>query len=383
MPPYQPPYVTRGTTTELIPTPSAEELAQRELKRKKAECKANGGVWDDAAQVCRFPLEKQLKDFKVQPELMKEQTQVDTEFVKGKYDPQRGGFVAESGAFYPTTNPDFRPKSQVERRVVFNKEGTVTMMGADGKPITLSKEEYETFLGRGGALTSNVQAAQNLPTFETVRIQRLQQLQKLAEQGLLTPQELQAIQGASMDISQALGAGAVATSAGLIGGAIGRGAMAMGGAAIGGAAIGGAAFPLIGAVGGFLIGVRSNLKQQQKEAFAVDQLALTKGERYLRTLITDTNKNPQNAPENIALFYQTLNMIDAAHAKTWKDSQESLNKFLGNDGSPQLAKFDIFDATMRRYYIDQFTMALQRPNPNMNLITAEDLGITETATEEI
>jgi hypothetical protein len=36
-------------------------------------------------------------------------------------------------------------------------------------------------------------------------------------------------------------------------------------------------------------------------------------------------------------------MIDVAHARTYRDSQENLNKFLGNDGTEQLAKFEVFD----------------------------------------
>jgi len=128
-----------------------------------------------------------------------------------------------------------------------------------------------------------------------------------------------------------------------------------------------------GAAAGFLIAMRGNIKSQQVGEFAADQNALIKGQTMLRSLITDTNQNPQNAPENIALFYQTLNMIDAAHAKTWKDSQENLNKFLGNDGTPQLAKFDTFDAAMRAYYINRFETALMNPDPNKILLTSEDL----------
>lgn len=200
----------------------------------------------------------------------------------------------------------------------------------------------------------------------------MQQMQQIGEQSMLTPQQLQDIQGASPDVGQAIGAGAV------------QGALAGGvaGAGIGAAAGFGIATPVtapigavIGAIAGFINGVRTSVKSQQTDQFAIDQNALTKGQTMLRSLITDTNQNPQNAPENIALFYQTLNMIDAAHAKTKKDSSENLNKWLGADGSEQLAKFETFDNAMRLYYINRFNTALQMPDPSQNMITAEDLGI--------
>lgn len=202
--------------------------------------------------------------------------------------------------------------------------------------------------------------------------QRIQQLTQMAQEGLLTPQELESITGAKLDIGQALGAGAASAVPGILGGAVtGATVGALGGplGAVGGAVIGG--------LGTFLAGVRSNIKSQQVGEFSADKAALTNGEKYLRSLITDTNKNPQNAPQNIALFYQTLNLIDAAHQKTFKDSQEDLNRFLGNDGTPELARFEVFDATMRNYYISQFNTALAQPNPNNILITTEDLEIEE------
>lgn len=198
--------------------------------------------------------------------------------------------------------------------------------------------------------------------------ERNQIILEQAKKGLLTSQELQEVTGSKMDIGQTVGAGLTATVPGVIGGAVtGATVGALGGpvGAIGGAVVGG--------IGAFLVGIRSSIKSQQTGEFAADQTALSKGQTMLRSLITDTNQNPQNAPENIALFYQTLNMIDAAHEKTWKDSQEDLNKFLGNDGTAQLAKFDTFDAAMRQYYINRFETALMQPNPGDILISNEDM----------
>jgi hypothetical protein len=203
------------------------------------------------------------------------------------------------------------------------------------------------------------------------------QLLEMAQKGLLTTEELQAVTGAKLDIGQALGAGATTAVPGILGGiatgaaaGAGIGALGAGVGAIPGAIIGAG----IGGIGAFLVGIRGNIKSQQTGEFAAEQTALTKGQTMLRSLITDTNKNPQNAADNIALFYQTLNMIDAAHAKTWRDSQENLNKFLGNDGTAQLAKFETFDLAMRQYYVNAFQTALAQPNPNQMLLTDEDLN---------
>jgi hypothetical protein len=252
-----------------------------------------------------------------------------------------------------------------------------------GKITGVSMPDGKQYLGIKEAdvrnLISKYQAETALPGTEPAgtaqaQMERQQQIQRLtqaAQEGSLTPQELQNIEGSSPDMRQAAGAGLL------------QGTLAGGGAglAVGAAAGLGVASPITAPVGaavgllfGFLNGIRSNIKNQQADQFAADQTALSKGQTMLRALITDTNQNPQNAPENIALFYHTLNMIDAAHAKTWKDSQENLNKFMGNDGTPQLAKFETFDAAMRVYYLNRFETALAQPNPNTILLTSEDLG---------
>lgn len=298
--------------------------------------------------------------------------------LKGEYDSKRGGYVTSEGKFYPTGNPDFRP-GETDSNITFNKDKTVTVQKGEVSQ-TLTPEEYKTLQGQSGALTDKVKEIGLAPN---LRERKIQQLIQMAQEGLLTQEELSLIGGADLNVGQALGAGIAGAAPGLIGGATTGVLAGIAGGAATGAAAGGFVTPAAialgaaGAVTGFLVAVRSNIKSQQAGEFAADQTALTKGERYLRSLITDTNQNPQNAPENIALFYQTLNLIDAAHAKTWKDSQENLNKHLGNDGTQQLAKFEVFDQTMRNYYISQFNTALQTPNPNQILITSEDLNEVE------
>lgn len=331
------------------------EKANKSRNRVKEDCLARGWIWDEKTQTCTNPNEP-LKVPEEKPiETPPRATPTTPETFTDPRTGRASGITLPDGRTFLGLGPeDVDAIAAGEARRAARPEGTV--------PVGTAQEE------------KNKQF-------------RIQRALKLAQEGLLTQEELQSITGSEIDISQALGAGGVGIAPGLLGGAAtGAGAAILGAAAAGagtGAALGAATGPGvvltagIGALTGFLIAVRSNIKSQQSGEFQADREALTKGERYLRSLITDTNQNPDHAPENIALFYQTLNLIDAAHMKTYKDSQENLNRFLGNDGTPQLAKFDVFDSTMRQYYISQFDAALNSPDPTRILITSEDIGEEE------
>lgn len=325
------PFTDRGTETK-IPTLPAESL-QSSAER---ECIAKGGKWDPINKVCVMP-------------------QINfTDVSKKPVEPE-----------VKLQNPEIFKSSETGRLSGIEVPNGNTYLGLGPEEVNkiAESESQKAAIPEGTALAGT--------TKNTIQQQQtIQKLMQLTQQGLLTSNELDVIAGANPDLKEALGAGVVSAAPGIVAGAVTGATVGALGGPIG--IVGGA---IIGGIGSFLIGLRGNLKAQQSGEFAADQTALTKGERYLRGLITDTNQNPQNAAENIALFYQTLNLIDAAHAKTYKDSQENLNRFLGNDGTPQLAKFETFDATMRQYYISQFTSALNKPNPNQILLSAEDLGL--------
>lgn len=346
---YTPP--TFGTSTanageELYKKLQIQNEKDKEEEEKKA-CIARGGVWDSKTKTCSMPDLSKINK-------------------------------TETAAPIPTTPRANIPAGTVE---TFKSSDTGRQSGVvlpDGRTFLGLNPEDVNKIAQGEA--SRVAIPENAAPVGTAQAQanrqaQIQRLVQAAQAGLLTTEELQQIGGADVDWNQALGAGAVGVIPGLIGGAA-SGAVIGGVAGVGIGAVPGAIIGAIaGGIGTFLTSTRSNIKGQQTGEFTADREALTKGERYLRSLITDTNQNPQNAPENIALFYKTLNMINAAHRKTWADSQETLNIFLGNDGTPQLAKFDVFDTTMRQYYISQFNTALNAPDPSRILITAEDLGV--------
>jgi hypothetical protein len=306
-------------------------------KSPKQLCNESGGIWDDKTMTClRF------------------QTQTaQTPNSKTSTAPTKVTNTNPNNHIITDANGNQRIQTPQD---VANDKNQIAKINANNGSL-------------GGAEALQIQQEQQ-------RIQaRNAQLMQMAQQGLLSQAELQNIPGADINWGQAIGAGVV----GAIPSALSSKSLSS--IAIGAAAgsvipgVGTIAGALIGAgLSGFLTSTKNSIKQQQTGSFTADQTSLIKGQQYLRVLISDTNKNPQNAPENIELFYKTLSLIDAAHAKTKKDSMESLNKWLGEDGLVQLQKFETFDG-MRSYYINHLQMALMKPDPNISLVTAEDLGV--------
>jgi hypothetical protein len=325
---FQQPYQTRGTRTDMQPSDfsqvqAQEQAATKKLAAKKAACEAKGAgwYWDEAKGVC-VKGQKPLPKIDLSQQTQQEQApQAPTTPkiwgtpIAGKYDKERGGYVTDSGAFYKTSDENFVPTHTYEG-VDFNKDGTVSVRKGD-TVITASKEEYENYLkltaGQGGLPTAKAKELMALPNEEQFGQQqqqaRMQKLMELAQQGLITSEELQAIQGANPNLRQALGAGAVGALPGLAGVGAGLALSASGVGAVAGVPIATAgAISAAGAIHGFLTSVRSNIKQQQAGEFSADQTALSRGRTMLKALITDNNRNPQNAPENTASFYKILNL---------------------------------------------------------------------------
>lgn len=362
---YELPYESRGTST-------------KNFSMNKASCEARGGFWDEATQTCipKSLVKEELINPMApagSPEMGKTQARPLTieeinKFPKGQgeIDPNYIPPTTTEAKAKPTTPEIFTDKNGRPSGITLPDGRTFLGLSPDEVNQIATREQGKTALPIG---TQPVGTAQN----QIEQQQRMQQLIQMAEQGLLTPQELQSIQGAEPSFGQAAEAGAIGILPGLIGGTVAGaagGAFVGGVGAIPGAIVGG----LAGSLTAFIVGAKNSIKGQQTEEFAKDNAALLKGTQYLRALVTDTNKYPEHAAENIELFYQTLNLIDAAHAKTYKDSQEDLNKALGTGGLKSLSKFEVFDNTMRQYYVRSFNAALTTPNPNAMILTAEDLN---------
>jgi hypothetical protein len=298
----------------------------------------------------------------------------------------------------PTQTPN--PQAKLTNPEVFRNGDTgylsgITMpngnsfLGLKPREVQAMASQYQqnTALPQGTQLAGTAQNALD------TQLQN-QQIIEQAQKGLLTQDQISSIQGAKTDYGQAIGAGVVGATPGVLSGAGlgGLGAGAVVGGTIGsvvpvvGTAIGAGIGAVAGAaIGSFIRGVKGNIAQQQAEEFTKDQNALSKGTATLRLLTADIKANPQNAAQDAELFYKTLNMIDAAHAKTQKDSQENLNKWLGEDGAAQLAKFEVFDAVTRQYYIQKLQTVLINPTGSDETISMDDLvlmGYTGEGTTE-
>jgi len=180
----------------------------------------------------------------------------------------------------------------------------------------------------------------------------------------------------SPDVSQAVGAGltAIAPEAARFA-AAGAGIGLLGGPAApvtvpAGAAIGATA----GAIGGFLSGFISNLRGQLGGELTAKGQSVTKAERNLRALITDTNQNPANAINNLAAFNQQLALVETEYGDLKLETSRSLNKWLSKDGTEQLQRYELFYSSggSRDFLIREMQVALLNPNPSKNFMLLED-----------
>lgn len=113
----------------------------------------------------------------------------------GQFNAEQGGFKTESGQFYPTTNPDFKPQIETTK-ISFNKDGTIDYTPKGGEPIKLSKEEYNVLQGEAGNVTDKVK-----------QIQETQQPQA-PNIDLMTAEEIQA-QSTGVDLTGGVVGGAI------------------------------------------------------------------------------------------------------------------------------------------------------------------------------
>jgi len=176
---------------------------------------------------------------------------------------------------YPEPIGPVQKKEEERKPLPPSPPGTVTrdaetgevsgFINSEGDFVKAGRKDVEVILARQQEKLAPMPG--EVTTEQFAGAQQNQELLRRAQQGLLTQEELQQIQGANVDIGQALGAGGVGVLPGAVGGlATGIGASVVGGAIAGGAA--GSIVPVagtitlgaLGAVAGFLVAVRSNLK---------------------------------------------------------------------------------------------------------------------------
>lgn len=333
---YKSPYETASKTQQALAgvaaalSPKEAERQRMEAERAERErCLANGGRWDDATKSCILPQ-------------VKTQAPATAQAPEGQYSKERGGFVTNTGQLFPTTNPDFRP-SAPDRTTKFNADGTVTLTGADEKPVTLSKEEYKTFLGSSGNVTANIQEAQMQPNIAQQEALGLAGQVGQVQQLGVSPTGLDfgqaATQGIVGAIPRALSLAAAGAGVGLLGGGAAGSVVPVAGTAIGAGT--GAA---IGAIGGFVAGISSSiisdLKRQRTDTTNAQKKVLTEGKQSLKDWATLAEADPANKALYVAEYNKVSAQIDRAYRQMRLDTSRDLAKF--ETAIPDLAEFEAF-----------------------------------------
>lgn len=350
---YKLPYETRGSMSPT--TPSIEQAKVKEMKdvlkleSKKQACLAKGGFWDEATKTCITDPTKYKYNFK------------DIANMPNASIPGQSKKEIETPKEVKPSIPEIikdLKTGEITGLTLPNGETFVINSPRDISEVISRLQDYQgrTELPAGTQPAGTAQAAAN-------RQARLQQLNELGMQGLLSPQEIQAIQEAPIDWGQAITAGAANVFPSAIGGAAG-------GAVIGGlsggapAALGG----LIGGIGGLLTGFSSgliaNIKSQQKGEInaAVDVLQAAK--TNMKAYATLAKADPTKAEEALEGYYFWINEAHKAHRKTQLETQGNLNKWM-EDGTDTLSDFELFlmpGGTAERYKAIIDT-TIYNPNP--------------------
>lgn len=196
---------------------------------------------------------------------------------------------------------------------------------------------------------------------------------QVGQVGEVTPQPT------SPDYEQAVKSSLGATASGVVGGAAtGAVAGAIGGAGVGaipGALLGGVA----GGIGTFLTSFRSNLKSQTTGELAARKTDVTTLTTNMRNIISDTNANPGNAMQNLELFNTQLTLMEQKQAELKMTTDAELSKFLGEDGTPQLERYELFYAPggIRDILVAQMQQAILNPDPNQVVFDTDVFTQTE------
>lgn len=344
------------TRTDITPkdVEKANKLAEKaELKKKIADCKARGGTWDDDTQTCILPMDLQIEQLK--EDVRKDPTLLDKPTEEAK-----------------------EPEKKIDRSVKFNPDGTVTVEGADNKPVTLSKEEYKVYLNEkrgkslkagaigkteGGIITSNVQQALEQPNQAQLQSQQLAgQLGQYQQLGV-SPTGLDygeviaqgAMSAVPRALSYAVAAGGALAAAGT--------AAAPGIGTIAGGAIGAAA----GFVAGLASGMISNIKSQRTDTTKAQKRVLDEGKQNLNDWAILAGTDPANRALYVRNFNMQLALINQAYRQMKLDTSRDVLKF--ESALPDLAEFESFYSLQgeRDFLVARMQMSLGIPlDPDYN-----------------
>lgn len=211
---------------------------------------------------------------------------------------------------------------------------------------------------------------------------RLQQLIQLGEQGLLSPQELQTLQQAPIDMGQAATSGLMGALPGLAGVGAGLALSATGVGAVAGVPIATiSALSIAGTITGILLGVKSNIAKQQKGEIAKTKDVLTAAKTNMRALAMIAAKDPSKADEAIISYYEQKAQVQKAQRQLQLETQGNLNKFM-EDGTEDLSDFELFlqpggYADLQLLRLQQATASGQPASDEELLMLAQEVNDNE------
>jgi hypothetical protein len=132
---------------------------------------------------------------------------------------------------------------------------------------------------------------------------------------------------------------------------------------------------------GVLIGVLDNIKKQKTDNLAEQKLVATQGAQNLNMMILGLQADPQNAEKYIDGYYQQKENIYRAYSNLKADTSSNLNLMLEQDGTRELARFELLLGKGGRleYYDQKLQLALGNPNKEQALI---ELAMTSQSIEE-
>lgn len=297
----------------------AEQAKVEKQKSEQQKCEERGGVWDTVTRTCILI-----------PKL-----------------------TIEQQAAKPTDTTD---RANV-KNVAQNKDGTTTLTYADGTKKTISQKEENAqnveFAARSGLNINAIPGAdvQGLAMQTQARQQQAEadrqaRFKQIAQQGLLSPEELNAIQQAPIDWGQAITAGAVsaapagitAAAGGLLAASGGLAATGVGApVAVGTLAAAGALYAIAKLWGG----ITSSIKSQQSGNIAATKDVLQQARINMRGLTMVASKDPSKAEYALTEYYKQLAQVQIAQRKLQRETQGNLNKFM-DDGTQDLSDFELF-----------------------------------------
>ena len=311
-------------------------LAEKIKPSPQEECEAGGWIWNEELQSCDNPNVQPI------PEALKKERppQVSSVHYEEAYVDNKQGRV------YERDNKSFIiPPKDAEALSAKNE----LVQSQQRQEAQISAQEQFVAMQRKVSIAKQI----GLIDFATA--------QSLEEEGIDVGQAIAA--GLQNVVPSALGFGAAAGGAGLLGGPAAP-VTAPAAAAIG---VG------VGSITGFYKGVTQNIKDQRTDLVTTKTKELKQRKASIMNYISAANANPAGALDMVHAFNVEKSLIMRDYNTLVKRGNEDLN-FWGSDATPQIVEYNVFFDSMLPSLELRMQEAVAKPDPTRAYI---DLGDQE------